>query len=271
MDYEIKHYAIREVSELTGIKPVTLRAWQRRYNLVQPERTEKGHRLYTEQHLELIHTIQGWLAKGVAIGKVSQLLEIGDISPDSFLTEDDVEFAEVSLLLDALSNFHRTKVENIVATVMKEYPLTLVETRFIAPIISTIERMKGPLKTLHKGLFQSVMMSKFTAIIDAENKSSRLGKCLCISLDPIGSLYAWMWAVSLAEQGYNLTFLDGVDDISGLSAHPGLEQFSAMGIFANKAITEQQQKALYVLESHFQRPFYYSQVLSTLYNKGITS
>ncbi|HAS6149831.1 TPA: MerR family transcriptional regulator, partial [Vibrio vulnificus] len=28
-----KWYAIREVSELTGVKPVTLRAWQRRYNL----------------------------------------------------------------------------------------------------------------------------------------------------------------------------------------------------------------------------------------------
>ena len=53
-----KLYAIREVSELTGVKPVTLRAWQRRYNLVQPQRTEKGHRLYTDQDIALIKLIQ---------------------------------------------------------------------------------------------------------------------------------------------------------------------------------------------------------------------
>ena len=38
-------YPIREVSRLTGVNAVTLRAWQRRYGLVQPARTEKGHRL----------------------------------------------------------------------------------------------------------------------------------------------------------------------------------------------------------------------------------
>ena len=67
---EEKLYAIRDVSELTGVKPVTLRAWQRRYNLIQPQRTEKGHRLYRQQDLDTIREIQGWLAKGVAIGKV---------------------------------------------------------------------------------------------------------------------------------------------------------------------------------------------------------
>lgn len=37
-----KRYAIREVAEITGVKPVTLRAWQRRYNLVQPIVPRKG-------------------------------------------------------------------------------------------------------------------------------------------------------------------------------------------------------------------------------------
>ncbi len=68
-------YAIREVSEITGVKPVTLRAWQRRYNLVQPQRTAKGHRLYTDADIQTIRQIQSWLLKGVSIGKVSQLLQ----------------------------------------------------------------------------------------------------------------------------------------------------------------------------------------------------
>ncbi|MDF4798568.1 MerR family transcriptional regulator, partial [Vibrio parahaemolyticus] len=76
---EEKLYAIRDVAEITGVKPVTLRAWQRRYNLIQPQRTEKGHRLYRQQDLDTIREIQGWLSKGIAIGKVKGLLGQSDV------------------------------------------------------------------------------------------------------------------------------------------------------------------------------------------------
>ncbi len=57
-------YPIREVSRLTGVNAVTLRAWQRRYGLVQPARTEKGHRLYSEQDIRQIGEILSWLERG---------------------------------------------------------------------------------------------------------------------------------------------------------------------------------------------------------------
>ncbi|WP_215201409.1 MerR family transcriptional regulator, partial [Escherichia coli] len=48
---------IREVTRLTGVHPVTLRAWERRYGLVVPQRTGKGHRLYSEEQVERIRRI----------------------------------------------------------------------------------------------------------------------------------------------------------------------------------------------------------------------
>lgn len=65
---------IGEVSRLTGVNAVTLRAWQRRFGLVIPERTPKGHRLYNAENIKQIHEINAWLAKGVAISKVKPLL-----------------------------------------------------------------------------------------------------------------------------------------------------------------------------------------------------
>ncbi|MCD8548048.1 MAG: MerR family transcriptional regulator, partial [Aeromonadaceae bacterium] len=67
-------YPIREVARLTGVNPVTLRAWQRRYGLVEPARTDKGHRLYSEQDVALIRRILAWLELGVSIGQVRSLL-----------------------------------------------------------------------------------------------------------------------------------------------------------------------------------------------------
>lgn len=65
---------IGEVARITGVIPVTLRAWQRRHGLIKPQRTEKGHRLYSEADIDLIREILYWLEQGVSIGKVKGLL-----------------------------------------------------------------------------------------------------------------------------------------------------------------------------------------------------
>ena len=60
-------YPIREFARLTGVNPVTLRAWERRYGIIRPERTAKGHRFYTEDHILLVKNILYWLDQGYPI------------------------------------------------------------------------------------------------------------------------------------------------------------------------------------------------------------
>ena len=50
-------YPIRTISNLTGVNAVTLRAWERRYNLIRPQRTPKGHRLYTQADVDRARSI----------------------------------------------------------------------------------------------------------------------------------------------------------------------------------------------------------------------
>ena len=65
---------IREVARQTGVNAVTLRAWERRYGLVSPLRTDGGHRLYTPQDLQTIQDILLWTGRGMAVGKIGELL-----------------------------------------------------------------------------------------------------------------------------------------------------------------------------------------------------
>ena len=65
---------IRTVSALTGVNPVTLRAWERRYGLIRPHRTPKGHRLYTPAQVEEIRRALALVREGVAIGQVRAAL-----------------------------------------------------------------------------------------------------------------------------------------------------------------------------------------------------
>ncbi|WP_127471541.1 MerR family transcriptional regulator [Thiomicrorhabdus aquaedulcis] len=72
-------YPIREVANLTGINPITLRAWERRYSLIEPVRTDGGHRLYTAQNIETIkHAIQ-LTEQGVPISHVKGLIQLNTV------------------------------------------------------------------------------------------------------------------------------------------------------------------------------------------------
>ncbi|SBL70620.1 HTH-type transcriptional regulator ycgE [Klebsiella oxytoca] len=51
------YYSIGEVAERCGINPVTLRAWQRRYGLLKPQRSEGGHRQFDEEDVQRIEEI----------------------------------------------------------------------------------------------------------------------------------------------------------------------------------------------------------------------
>ncbi len=68
-------FSIGKVSKMTGVNAITLRAWERRYAIVAPQRTDKGHRLYSPNDIERIKTVTRLLQQGVQISRVKSLLD----------------------------------------------------------------------------------------------------------------------------------------------------------------------------------------------------
>ncbi|WP_052074725.1 MerR family transcriptional regulator [Shewanella mangrovi] len=91
---------IGEVARLTGVNPVTLRAWQRRFGLVTPQRTPKGHRLYSQAQVEEIKEILHWLQQGVAISRVKPLLNSNSDTQPLVDSEDDQDWQQLVAALD---------------------------------------------------------------------------------------------------------------------------------------------------------------------------
>ncbi len=57
-------YSIGEFARLCGINATTLRAWQRRYGLLKPLRTDGGHRLYSDDDVQQALKILDWVKRG---------------------------------------------------------------------------------------------------------------------------------------------------------------------------------------------------------------
>lgn len=68
-------YNIKAVSNIIGIQPSTLRAWERRYQVIAPKRNQAGHRLYTEEHIQILEWLMEKVSSGMMIGQAVQLLE----------------------------------------------------------------------------------------------------------------------------------------------------------------------------------------------------
>jgi DNA-binding transcriptional MerR regulator len=65
-------YPIRAVAKITGLSLDTLRAWERRYQAVVPERTDRG-RQYGPAHIERLLLLGQLVQKGHAIGQIASL------------------------------------------------------------------------------------------------------------------------------------------------------------------------------------------------------
>ncbi len=233
-----KLFAIREVSEMTGVKPVTLRAWQRRYGLIVPSRTEKGHRLYTQDNIDTILDVKRWLAQGVSIGKVKPLL--GTQPEAAPLPMGSSSLSEVETTLLAISQLNKAKADNIVSNVLKEYPANMVVEQYIHPMLEALELLKGSVRSLQKGLFCSLIVSRINAILESENKAASKGKMLFVSLAPMGDLSAWARLLMLSGKGFSIVVIEGVDDFSGLLREFDLKNFSAVQLHSHKPLLERQ-------------------------------
>jgi methanogenic corrinoid protein MtbC1/transposase-like protein len=66
-------YPIRVVARRVGVSEMTLRAWERRYGVVAPARSEGGHRLFSEADVERLTLLRTLTLQGTAISTLATL------------------------------------------------------------------------------------------------------------------------------------------------------------------------------------------------------
>lgn len=67
------NYKMSTVSRLTGFAPALLRAWERRHGLLDPERSDGGHRFYTDDDVGVLRRVRALLGEGRAIGEIAAI------------------------------------------------------------------------------------------------------------------------------------------------------------------------------------------------------
>ena len=119
-------YPIREVARLTGVNPITLRAWERRYNLIEPVRTESGHRLYTQEHIDFLHETLRLMEEGIPISRIQAV--ISEASPrqthtSAVVPSSDKSHALLEKIVQAAGQLQVQALERLLDRVFADYSL----------------------------------------------------------------------------------------------------------------------------------------------------
>ncbi|MCI0994476.1 MerR family transcriptional regulator [Pseudomonas corrugata] len=205
-------FPIREVSRLTGVNPVTLRAWERRYGLIQPTRTESGHRLYSLGDIDKVRSILSWIERGVAVSKISKILsKTESLQPVSVLIPSDlvrVDYAQWQRQIAvAVANFDDVELDRIYGQIFSSYAVPIVFQRILMPLWrQLLQRQQEFGQTSEWLFFDGFLRSRVAQrlLLKREDRSRRVlvsaiaGQCRELEL-LVTALY-----VSKAEVGIRL-------------------------------------------------------------------
>lgn len=203
---------IRTVANLTGVNPVTLRAWERRYNMVTPQRTPKGHRLYTEDDVERIKEVLNLLDQGISISQVKPLLEqpAGQQQAAALAETGDVWKDYQQKMVHAVETFDEHVLDSTYNDALSLYPVDVVNQRLVSPLLRIIgehwkERETG---IAEEHFFSVYLRNKLGARIHHLNQRSNgqllLLACLPGEYHEIGLL---LFALATVNFGYRVLIL----------------------------------------------------------------
>lgn len=122
------HLRIGELSRRTGVSNELLRAWERRYGLLQPARTQGGYRLYSPEDERRVAAMRAHLERGLSAAEAARLAidesTYGAPAPATPVLRRGVE--QLRATLDGLDEagahaaFDRLLAELSVETVLRE-------------------------------------------------------------------------------------------------------------------------------------------------------
>ncbi len=215
---------IRTVSSLTGVNSVTLRAWERRYDLIKPVRTPKGHRLYTMADVALIQQVVALLNNGMSIGQVRSVLDTDAIHPDYATRHEpdtDLWGHHQRRLLQAIAVFDDQVLNDLYTEILSLYPVDIVTSRLIVPLLRELgERWAQGTGSIAQEHFFSVFLrnklgARFHHLSRAPQGPKLLAACLPDEQHEVGLL---LFALAALDRDYSIVLLGSNTPLAELPA-----------------------------------------------------
>jgi DNA-binding transcriptional MerR regulator len=259
-DVPVRDVPIREVSRLTGVKSMTLRAWERRYGLLNPKRTRTGHRLYSPDDIQRVRDIQSWLLRGLAVGQVRDVLAAG-VAEDNPIAEPsseaDVWRELLCRLHELLARLDHAGLASLLRELNGLYPLPLIADNLLAPMLDTLHLQREYGATTRLALLDRTVLEHLYFGQNRQRQSASGARLLIVKSSAEESdILPLALSYSLLEKNFRAQFLGHIPAAEVVFA---AEKMHAQGLVVygdSAAQVPQLQKQLEAWRGLLQIPFF---------------
>jgi DNA-binding transcriptional MerR regulator len=208
---------IGELSRRTGVTPELLRAWERRYGLLQPTRSSGGLRLYGHDDLVRVQRMQQHLAGGLAAAEAAVLAtesESGSATPvfDAAAARQE--------LGSALEAFDESAAQAVLDSVLSTTTLDSVLCDVVLPYLHDLgDRWeRGEISVAQEHFASAVLRGRLLGLARGWSRGfgpSALLACLPGEQHDLGLI---AFGLALRSRGFRIAYLGGntpVESVAG--------------------------------------------------------
>lgn len=232
-------YPIKVVSQMTGLSVHVIRAWEKRYKVVEPDRTDTNRRLYSEEEIEKLKLLNDAVHGGHNIGGIANLSvkELKDIlrknsqesnsgNKNLDATSPEKNVNEIlANCIDTIKSYDAKGLESILLNASAKFTQPVLIEELIVPLIYNVGELwhDGEIRVANEHLASSVIRSFLFNLL--ESYSINNADPVMVSATPRGQeheLGALIAGVIAASSGWKVIYLGSnlpSEEISAVVSH----------------------------------------------------
>jgi MerR family transcriptional regulator, light-induced transcriptional regulator len=216
------HYSIKDLEKLSGIQAHTIRIWEKRYQLVHPERTDTNIRVYNDMDLKRLLNVALLNKNGLKISKISRLNDKDLIDKVLKLSADYSNMQnQVDNLVLAMIDLDEEKFESLIENLIHQNGFDKTITSVIYPFLVRIGVLwqTGNINAAQEHFVSNIIRRKIIVAIDKLGPTNSANKQVFISFLPeweyheIGLLF---YSYLIKKNGFHSVYLGQSVPISDL-------------------------------------------------------
>ncbi|MDZ7625832.1 MAG: MerR family transcriptional regulator [Ignavibacteriaceae bacterium] len=232
-------YPIKVVSQMTGLSVHVIRAWEKRYGVVEPDRTDTNRRLYSEEDIEKLKLLNDALHLGHHIGGIANLSlpELKKLIPKenhnpSYIKNGLAPVNSVNLVeeilsdsMQAIKNYDSKKLESILLNASAKLTQPILIEELIIPLVYKVGDLwhSGDIRVANEHLASSVIRGFLFNLL--ESYSLNDSAPVMVTATPRGQeheLGALIAGVVAASSGWKVIYLGSnlpAEEIGAVVSH----------------------------------------------------
>jgi DNA-binding transcriptional MerR regulator len=246
-------YRINVAARHAGISTQLVRAWERRYGLLAPKRTDSGYRVYSDDDVALLRGAKALVDQGRSISEVArmpreELRAAGRTSEVSAPIPAGASFLDAAL--DAIAAFDAARLESLIlhATGMGVLSGTAICDNVLVPLLSAIgDRWEqGELEIAAEHFGSGIVRRHLHALLQDEARRN-VGGPIIVCACPDGNWHEGgllSFALHAAAQGWAPVYLGANTPLGDIILAAERKQALAIGISLTAPCRRTERRAL---------------------------